>query len=305
MADCRMPQELGDAPPERFETELLAMGPRFDPEVLRATRELYRPYVDLAPVVVEQQDLSYGLHDRHKLDVYHAPGRARAIVIFVHGGGFVAGDKRAEGGFYSNVGRWLARNDFTAVLPNYRLAPAHPWPAGAEDVGAVVEWSREYFTARDNAALPLVLWGQSAGANHVATWLFDPRQQGRERCHALAAVMLMSGFYEAIAPLSPGPAAYFGADASTYADRSPLNHAGAVGVPLLLSLAELDPVWLAPQTYALARALTLAQGRSPCFHFFGGHNHVSTVHSIGTPHTSASDGVLKFLDSLLVTRRKR
>jgi arylformamidase len=26
------------------------------------------------------------------------------------------------------------------VTMNYRLAPNHPWPAGAEDVGTVVKW---------------------------------------------------------------------------------------------------------------------------------------------------------------------
>ena len=288
------------APPSQqsFESHLQSLGPRFDAEVLQATRALYKPHLDLSPAGEEHTDLVYGMHERHRLDVYSAPGGARGIVIFVHGGGFVAGDKNGDGTFYANVGRWLAREGFTAVLPNYRLAPSHTWPAGAEDVNAVVTWTRQHLATGRDAQVPLVLWGQSAGANHVATWLFDRRQSGPADHKILSAVMLMNGLYEVRAPLPAGPAAYFGEDVRTYADRSPLAHVSPVDVPLWLSISELDPVWLATQTYALARAITLAQGRSPHFHYFSRHNHVSTVQSIGSPHTSAAQALLGFLSAL-------
>ncbi|WP_081063948.1 alpha/beta hydrolase [Burkholderia cepacia] len=289
---------MSDRTPQSFEAHLQSLGARFDPDVLQATRSLYRLHLDLVPAGDERTDVVYGVHERHRLDVYSASGSARAIVIFVHGGGFVAGDKNADGTFYANVGRWLARHGFTAVLPNYRLAPAHPWPAGAEDVGAVVAWTHQHLSTGRDAQVPLVLWGQSAGATHVATWLFDPRQSGPTDHKVLSSIMLMNGFYEAASPLTAGPRAYFGEDASIYADRSPLTHVRPVDVPLWVSIAELDPAWLVLQTYALARAVTVAQGNSPHFHYFRGHNHVSTVQSIGSPHTSAADAVLEFLSAL-------
>jgi hypothetical protein len=60
-------------------------------------------------------------------------------------------------------------------------------------------------------------------------------------------------------------------------------------------LAELDPAGLAEQTYALARAITLAQGQSPDFRFFRGHNHVSTVQSLGSPQQDVGDEILRFI----------
>src|SRR5207247_2376657 len=87
-------------------------------------------------------------------------------------------------------------------------------------------------------------------------------------------VMLMSGFFTAEAPLPAGPRAYFGEDTTLYERRSPLAHVRPLELPLYLAVAELDPGWIAQQTYALARALTVALGHSPEFHFFGGHNHV-------------------------------
>src|SRR5262249_52305199 len=151
---------------EDIARQVRALGTKFDPEVLAATRAIYRPHLDLSGAPREQADVSYGPHARHRLDVYPPAGKPRAAVVFIHGGGFVAGDKNGDGVFYRNIGRWLARQGFAAVLPNYRLAPDHPWPAGAQDVQAVLQW------VNANADAPVVVLGQSAGASHVASWLF-------------------------------------------------------------------------------------------------------------------------------------
>ena len=210
--------------PEFFENSLRDIGALFDPNVLDATRQLYRPHLLLEPAGDEQTDVAYGPDDRHRLDVYLPASAARGIAVFVHGGGFVGGNKNIDGTFYPNVGRWLARNGYVGVLPNYRLAPAHPWPAAADDIGGVLDWVGDHRGSLARAGVPVVLWGQSAGAAHVATWLFDPRQRGRTMCDRLAGVMMMSGFYEATAPLHGGPLAYFGADEALYPDRSALTH---------------------------------------------------------------------------------
>src|ERR1700759_1093353 len=107
--------------------QIRALGSKFDPEVVAATARISGPVVDLGEPADEQVDVVYGSHVRHRLDVYRPAGQPRAIVVYVHGGGFVAGDKNGDGVFYRNVGRWLARQGFLAVLPNYRLAPADGW----------------------------------------------------------------------------------------------------------------------------------------------------------------------------------
>ena len=280
-----------------IERQVRALGAKFDPDVLAATRALYRPHLDLRAAAVEQADVVYGAHARHRLDIYRPATAPRAIVVFVHGGGFVAGDKNGDGVFYSNIGRWLERQGYAAVVPNYRLAPDHPWPAGALDVQAVLQWVHENRGPMGAPSAPVVLWGQSAGASHVATWLFDEAARGAPASR-VDGVMLMSGFYRAEVPLPAGPRAYFGDDASLYARRSPLTHVRPVGVPLWLALAELDPGWIAQQTYALAQALAVAQGRSPDFHFFRGHNHVSTVQSLGSPQHDTGTEVVRFLGTI-------
>jgi acetyl esterase/lipase len=293
-----MPNKRAEITPSaKIAQQVRALGAEFGPAALAATRAIYRPQLDLSEAAKERFDVAYGPDARHRLDVYRPTEASRAIVVFVHGGGFVAGDKNDDGVFYRNVGRWLARQGFAAVLPNYRLAPASGWPAGAVDVEAVLQWvqqTREMFAAE---LPPVVLWGQSAGASHVASWLFDDAARGGKATE-VAAVMLMSGFYSAEAPLPAGPRAYFGEDTQLYPQRSPLSHVGPGALPLWLGVAELDPGWIAQQTYALARTLTLANGRSPDFHFFRGHNHVSTVQSLGSPQQDCGDELLRFLHNV-------
>lgn len=280
-----------------LERQVRALGPQFNPEVNHATRSIYRDKLDLSKAGEERLDIAYGEHPRHRLDVYPPQGASRGTVIYVHGGGFVGGDKNSDGVFYVNVGRWLARNGWTAVIPNYRLAPAETWPAGARDLTGVMQWVRGKAKDLVPQGAPVVVWGQSAGASHAASWLFDGDARGGGKTEA-SAVMLMSGFYQAAAPLAGGPKLYFGDDESLYAQRSPLTHVAAVKMPLWLGLAEFDPGVIAHHTYELARAVTLANGRSPDFHFFRGHNHVSTVQSLGSAQVNAGAEVLRFLSAL-------
>jgi acetyl esterase/lipase len=285
---------MSDDTAAALERQVRALGASFTPAANEATRAIYRDRIDLSVAGEERHDIAYGDHARHRLDMYRPRGSALGTVVFVHGGGFVGGDKNQDGVFYVNVGRWLARHGWIAVIPTYRLAPDHPWPAGARDLASVMQWV--HAPANDLAAQagPVVVWGQSAGASHVASWLFDAAARGGGSARASAA-MLMSGYYQATAPLAGGPKLYFGDDESLYAARSPLTHVAPLTMPLWLSVAELDPAVIAQHTWALARAVTLANGCNPDFHFFRGHNHVSTVQSLGSPQTDVGAEVLRFL----------
>lgn len=277
--------------------QVCALGDRFDVDVAAATRAIYRPHLELSPAGEERVDLAYGPDTRQRLDVYLPAQVARGLVVFVHGGGFVAGDKNADGCFHVNVGRWLARNGYAAVLPNYRLAPAHPWPAGAADLQRVMRWVQQQRIALGMATRPVVLWGQSAGASHAASWFFDAAARG-EGAAQVDAMLLMSGFYVLDAPLPPGPQAYFGGDVSSHAQRAPISHVRATALPLMLAVAEFDPGWIAQHTFALARALALANDRTPRLQWLRGHNHVSPVQSLGSPQGDAAAEVLGFFETL-------
>jgi acetyl esterase/lipase len=57
------------------------------------------------------------------------------------------------------------------VTITYRLAPEHPWPAGAQDVGQAVAWVTEHISGYGGDRARMVVAGHSAGAAHVAGYL--------------------------------------------------------------------------------------------------------------------------------------
>nr|WP_197478328.1 alpha/beta hydrolase [Luteibacter rhizovicinus] len=60
----------------------------------------------------------------------------RTGILYFHGGGYVVGAARAYRHF---VGQVAARANVSAFIPDYRLAPEHPFPAAVEDAQSVYE----------------------------------------------------------------------------------------------------------------------------------------------------------------------
>ena len=275
------------------------MGPHFDQEILRQTRTLYQPLLPRASAAVRmEQDVPYASDERQRLDLYTRTDAVRLpVLIYVPGGGFVGGDKRDEDGFYSNIGCCFAELGFLVLVMNYRLAPRHPWPAGGEDVGYAVAWATEHAAAHGGDPSRIAIFGQSAGASHVLTWLFDPVLKGAK---PVSALVLSSGTYRvAEDEMRPNVMAYFGSNRSQYAARSPMTHVHRTSVPFLLTVSEFDPPFLASPTFELAAKLTNENGHPPQLHWLAGHNHVSNVLSIGTPDDAAANLVMDFLKAAL------
>lgn len=265
-----------------FDAVARGFGNRFDPEVLAGTVAHWAPRVNAqqhagAPFIA---DVAYGEDPRHRIDLFPVKGRGAPVVLFVHGGGFVAGDKQVAPPFYANVGRYFAAHGIVGACMNYRHAPTGGWPAASHDLERAAHWLLGRCDLYGGDPARFVVIGQSAGACHVATWLFDPAFAGGARDRVKAAV-LMSGFYEAVAPLSAGQAAYFGDDPALYAQRSPLTHARAPAHPVLVTQAEFDPQDLRRQAAALADALARG-GKPPQVADLADHNHVSPLMSLGS-----------------------
>jgi triacylglycerol lipase len=122
-------------------TRLRALGRDFTPAQILATREILAPLVSRpAGKHLVGRDLHYGPDARQRLDLF-VPPRASATLVFMHGGGFVQGDKGgADAPFYNNVAAWALAQGFAAVNMTYRLAPLHPWPTGAQELALVLDW---------------------------------------------------------------------------------------------------------------------------------------------------------------------
>ena len=95
-----------------------------------------------------------------------APGvntREQSVILYVHGGAFVAGSTRSHRGLVAEISNRTGRSCFSV---SYRLAPEHRFPAAADDVLRAYRW----LLAQEIDPKQIVVIGDSAGG-HLALGL--------------------------------------------------------------------------------------------------------------------------------------
>ena len=290
--------DISNLPPDVV-AGLAALGPNLNPDVIAKTGALMKPLVSTErPAGVQvTTDLIYGDDPLQKIDIYKpAKGKNLPIVLFVHGGGFVGGDKNAYGQFYGNVTAYLASRGIVGVNVDYRLAPKVTWPAASQDVGAVVAYMRAHAAAYGGDPKRIIIMGHSAGANIVASYVLDPAVYPKGGPGVVAAILVSGPAYRAES-LSKADHVYYGEDASLYAKRVPGAHLKQSKLPLMIVTTEFDPVSLAPESYDLAAKVCVRDGKCPAFLYIRGHNHISEMMSIGSKDDQFARPLVDFIRS--------
>ncbi len=290
---------MRQALPAAVIAELKAMDPAVTPELAQATWALLGPFHEKAGYTAPRidRDLAYGDHPRHRLDVHTGDEPAAApVLLFVHGGGFTGGDKHLPGTpRYDLVGAWAVRHGWIGVTMTYRLAPEHRWPSGAQDVAAAVAWIRDNITGYGGDPGKIVVAGNSAGAVHVASFVVS---QGGDPAADLVGVKgaaLLSGIYE-LAPAGRGEPehAYYGDTPAEAA--STLPQLPDCRVPLLFSVAERDPASFHAQAARAVAAWLARHGTVPDLVWVEGHNHMSTIASLGIDEDALGTPLARFIE---------
>jgi acetyl esterase/lipase len=279
-----------------------SLGIELTPPMIQGTQQFFAGrFQGVDPQTSITRDQSYGPHERHRLDLFTPDSRRAApapVLVFVHGGGFVMGDKRTLGlPFYDNIGDFAVRSGFVGVTMTYRLAPASPWPGGSEDVAAAIAWLRAHVAEYGGDPKRIFLMGQSAGAVHVAGYVAHSHLHPADGL-GLAGALMISGVYD-IAQADPNQfqRAYYGEAREKWAARSTLEGLVGTELPLLFSVSEYDAADFQKQAALLASAFAQVRGRFPRLHWLAGHNHLSPVLAIG----SAADTLGPFIQDFIET----
>jgi triacylglycerol lipase len=290
-------------PPPDIEQRIRAHGAVLD---MPFTQSIYAPLLNVQrrDGVTITRDLAYGSDARHRVDIYRPQAAAKPcpVILFLHGGGFVRGDKAEK----ENVGQYFARNGYVVAVANYRLAPQHVWPAGAVDVVALYEWLTSDVAKYGGDAQQIFMIGESAGAAHIATATLIRRFYPKAGLH-IAGLVLISGVYDVelehrarrqfgVATPDPRNEPYFGSDFERYREMSTIQLIDAAPVPVLITYAELDLPQMQVQAGGLFTSLVTDHGFDPDLQVVRGHNHLTQVYSVNTGDESLTHLICEFLN---------
>lgn len=121
-----------------------------------------------SPLKPTHADIKYGPHERNVLDLYlPESGKPTPLVLYIHGGGFRAGDKRSlnplEGKSYLDAG-------FAVAAINYRFTDTAPMPAAYLDCARALQFLRHHAKKWNLDPALVASTGGSAGAG-TSLWI--------------------------------------------------------------------------------------------------------------------------------------
>lgn len=247
------------------------------------------------------KSIGYGDHPRQVFDVYQPlvmSARPAPIVMFVHGGGFVDGDKDCTSEVYSNVLWYFARHGIVGVNVEFRLAPEFKYPSGTQDIAAAIAKVRSCAELWGGDSERIYLMGHSAGATHAAHYAGDRRFHPEEGS-GLAGLVIVSGRVRVEnGPENPNASrieAYYGTNTQTMIEGSPVTHITASDTPVMIAVAEYENPLIDLHCAEMFHGLTLANRRAPRFIWMAGHNHASIIAHFNTAEDTLGRQILDFI----------
>jgi triacylglycerol lipase len=278
--------------------QLAALGPEITLAMVQETNALMAGLAAARdPQVDIQRDVQYGPDPRNRLDIHRKGHPSRApVLVYVHGGGYVMGDKTTPGlPFFDNIGQWAAARGWIGVTMTYRLAPAHRWPSGPEDMALAVAWLREHIGASGGDPDAIFLMGQSAGGAHVSAYVAQQRFHP-DGATSIAGALMISGIYDpSTQPSNPFNDAYFGEGTAARTEARSIEGLVASTTPLLFTVSELDPRDFQSQAMQLVTAWHQHKHEYPPMNFLAGHNHLSPALSIGSAEDQLARCIERFV----------
>ncbi|MFQ3651774.1 MAG: alpha/beta hydrolase [Gemmataceae bacterium] len=274
--------------------------------------------------------------DRHTLDLFCPvdTDSPAPVVLFVHGGTWMAGDKDFFG-VNRKAGQMFARSGYVTAVMNYRLSPLVQHPEHARDVARAFAWLQKNVHRYGGDPQRIVLVGHSAGGHLVSlvatdpSYLADPElkleAEARKNLRGVVGVSgvyriptgsefqktmardIIEGWVEATrSPAVAGTLLHwasptinpfrlvFGADPEQIRKASPIYQVRKGAPPFLLLYSEREPPTLDEMALDFARRL-IDRGVPAEVRAFDGCNHRTIVRRLHDEKDVISLKVLEFV----------
>lgn len=170
---------------------------------------------------------------RLSVDVY-APAAASSpapVVVFIHGGTWRDGSRSD----YRFVGEALARHGVLVLIPDYRKAPRHAFPAFMFDAATATAWARRNAARLGGDPARIFVMGHSSGGHMAALLATDARYLARwnMRPRDLAGAIGLAGVYDFL-PITDRLVRQAFSDEAAWPSSQPGNFADGDEPPFLL-----------------------------------------------------------------------
>ncbi|HYM85111.1 MAG TPA: alpha/beta hydrolase [Pseudoxanthomonas sp.] len=186
------------------------------------------------------RDVSYGIDPRQTFDVYlPAVTKDAPVMLFVHGGGWVNGNKDNPGIVENKAAYWLPKG-YVLVSTNYRMRPDAAPLDQARDVARALAEVQKHAPQWNVNPAQVTLMGHSAGA-HLAVLVGASNKLWRAAgaVRPLGVVSLDSGALDVPLTMArpPLPGIYeraFGDNQADWIAASPFHQLTADAPPMLI-----------------------------------------------------------------------
>jgi arylformamidase len=239
---------------------------------------------------------------KHTLNLFLPPeGTNWPVLIFVHGGGWDAGDKDLVYGgadVYGNIGRFFASRGIATSVINYRLQPEVNWREQVSDVATALAWIHRHVSGYGGNPEAVFLMGHSAGAQLISHVALNPTNK-------VCGVIAVSG------------AGFDLMDAETYAlgqnfafyeqhfrpgstsqnwqrEASPVTYAHPGAPPFLILYAQGEDNSMKRQSRRLSEVLS-SQAIQNHLLQVPGQSHARMVLTLSRPDKTSAPAILNFL----------
>lgn len=235
-------------------------------------------------------DIPFGDSPKQALDVYvpKKPVKNAPVLLFLHGGGFMEGDRA----HYGYVARPYAEKGIVTVVAGYRMAKRGvPYPAQSDDTKAAIVWIYKNIAKFGGDPNTIFVSGHSVGATLSGEVSFDRSwmKQAGVPHDAIKGIAAISGDYD----LSPGENVDYAPNAELEERASPLRH---IVDPALLAVvaAGTNEGKMRASSEDLAQKLT-AKGVKTRLLVLEGADHKDTVLALGDPGSTLAAAVLEMI----------